>query len=153
MRILTKLHELFPRHIPIMTDWVWEEQKRIAKIRKEQRRIRRKEMFSKIADGIRSVIGAITGMAGYSIVWDATLAEDKAERDELYEKNAKLEREIAELKKRQATDFLADYEYAIMMSKEKTYPMIWNDGRWENRVRTVTFLSVPGSVPELTLKK
>jgi hypothetical protein len=110
-------------------------------------------MFSKIADGIRNCIGAITGMAGYAIVWESTLAEDKAERDELYEKNAKLEREIEDLKKRQVTEVLKDYDYAIMMSKDKTYPMIWNDGRWEQHVRTITFLSVPGSIPELTIKK
>lgn len=110
-------------------------------------------MWSKIADGIRHTLGAIIGMNGYTIVWENTLAEDKAERDELYEKNAKLEREIEELKKRQAEDFLQDYEYAIMVSKAKTYPLIWNDGRWEHHVRTVTFLSVPGSIPELTLKK
>ena len=110
-------------------------------------------MFSKIADGIRNVIGAITGMTGYSIVWDATLAEDKAERDELYKKNAKLEREINDLKNRQVGEVLRDYDYAILVSREKCYPMIWNDGRWEEKVRTVTFLSVPGSVPELTIKK
>lgn len=139
--------------IPRMTDWVWEEQKRIAQFRKEQRRNRRKEMFSKIADGIRHTLGAIIGMNGYTIVWESTLAEDKAERDELYAKNAKLEREIEDLKKRQVTEVLRDYDYAIMMSKDKTYPMIWNDGRWEQHVRTITFLSVPGSIPELTLKK
>ena len=148
-----KLHELFPRHIPIMTEWAWEEQKRIAKFEKEQRRIRRKKMFSKIADGIRHTLGAIIGMNGYTIVWESTLAEDKAERDELYEKNAKLEREIEDLKKRQVTEVLKDYDYAIMMSKDKTYPLIWNDGRWEQHVRTITFLSVPGSIPELTIKK
>ena len=110
-------------------------------------------MMSKITDGIRNCLAAIIGMVGYSIVSDYKLAEDKAERGELYEKNAKLEREIENLKKRQAEDCLADYDYAIMMSKAKTYPIIWNDGRWEQHVRTVTFLSVPGSIPELTIKK
>ena len=110
-------------------------------------------MMSKITDGIRNCLAAIIGMVGYSIVSDYTLAEDKAERDELYAKNAKLEREIDDLKKRQAEDFLADYDYAIMMSKAKSYPIIWNDGRWEQHVRTVTFLSVPGSIPELVIKK
>ena len=110
-------------------------------------------MMSKITDGIRNCLAAIIGMVGYSIVSDYSLAEDKAERDELYEKNAKLEREIEDLKKRQAEDCLADYEYAIMMSKDKTYPIIWNDGRWEQHLKTVTFLSVPGSIPELTIKK
>ena len=66
---------------------------------------------------------------------------------------SKLEREIEDLKKRQVTEVLKDYDYAIMMSKDKTYPMIWNDGRWEQHVRTITFLSVPGSIPELTIKK
>ena len=110
-------------------------------------------MMSKITDGIRNCLAAIIGMAGYSIVLDATLAEDKAERDELYAKNAKLEREIEDLKKRQAEDFLADYDYAIMMSKDKSYPIIWNGGRWEQHVRTVKFLSAPGSIPELIIKK
>ena len=110
-------------------------------------------MMSKITDGIRHILAAIIGMVGYSIVSDYKLAKDKAERDELYEKNAKLEREIEDLKKRQAEDCLADYDYAIMMSKAKSYPIIWNDGRWEQHVRTVTFLSVPGSIPELTIKK
>lgn len=110
-------------------------------------------MMSKITNGIRNCLAAIIGMVGYSIVSDYKLAEDKAERDELYEKNAKLEREIEDLKKRQAEDCLADYDYAIMMSKDKTYPIIWNDGRWEQHVRTITFLSVPGSIPELTIKK
>ena len=110
-------------------------------------------MMSKITNGIRNCLAAIIGMVDYSIVSDYSLAEDKAERDKLYAKNAKLEREIEDLKKRQAEDCLADYEYAIMMSKDKTYPIIWNDGRWEQHVRTVTFLSVPGSIPELTIKK
>ena len=109
--------------------------------------------MSKITDVIRNCLAAIIGMVGYSIVSDYKLAEDKAERDELYEKNAKLERKIEDLKKRQAEDCLADYDYAIMMSKDKTYPIIWNDGRWEQHVRTITFLSVPGSIPELTIKK
>ena len=110
-------------------------------------------MMSKITNGIRNCLAAIIGMVGYSIVSDYKLAEDKAERDELYEKNAKLEREIEDLKKRQVTEVLKDYDYAIMMSKDKTYPIIWNDGRWEQHIRTVTFLSVPGSIPELTIKK
>lgn len=110
-------------------------------------------MWNKITDGIRNTLGAIIGMAGYKIVWENTLAEDKAERDELYKKNAQLEREIGDLKKRQVTEVLKDYDYAIMMSKDKTYPVIWNDGRWEQHVRTITFLSVPGSIPELTIKK
>ena len=110
-------------------------------------------MWNKIADGIRHILASIVGMKGYSIVSDYELAKDKAEMDKLYAKNAKLEREIEDLKKRQAEDCLADYEYAIIMSKDKTYPIIWNDGRWEQHVRTVTFLSVPGSIPELTIKK
>ena len=110
-------------------------------------------MWNKITNGIRNCLAAIIGMVGYSIISDYKLAEDKAERDELYAKNAKLEREIEDLKKRQAEDCLADYEYAIMMSKDKTYPIIWNDGRWEQHLRTVTFLSVPGSIPELVIKK
>ena len=110
-------------------------------------------MMSKITDGIRNCLAAIIGMVDYSIVSDYELAKDKAERDKLYAKNAKLEREIKDLKKRQAEDFLADYDYAIMMSKDKTYPIIWNDGRWEQHVRTITFLSVPGSIPELVIKK
>ena len=110
-------------------------------------------MWNKIADGIRHILAAIVGMKGYSIVSDYELANDKAERDKLYAKNAKLEREIEDLKKRQAEDCLADYDYAIMMSKDKTYPIIWNDGRWEQHVSTITFLSVPGSIPELVIKK
>ena len=110
-------------------------------------------MMSKITNGIRNCLAAIIGMVNYSIVSDYELAEDKAERDELYAKNAKLEREIEDLKKRQAEDFLADYDYAIMMSKDKTYPIIWNDGRWEQHIRTVKFLSVPGNIPELIIKK
>ena len=110
-------------------------------------------MLNKIADGIRHTLGAIIGMVNYSIVSDYELAEDKAERDELYAKNAKLEREIEDLKKRQATEVLKDYDYAIMMSKNKTYPIIWNDGRWERHIRTVTFLSVPGRIPEITINK
>ena len=110
-------------------------------------------MLERITDGIRHTLGAIIGMNGYTIVWESTLAEDKAERDELYEQNAKLERVIEDLKRRQVTEVLKDYDYAIMMSKDKTYPMIWNDGRWEQHVRTITFLSVPGSIPELTIKK
>ena len=110
-------------------------------------------MWNKIADGIRKCLAAIVGMKGYSIVSNYELAKNKAERDKLYAKNAKLEREIEDLKKRQAEDCLADYDYAIMMSKDKTYPIIWNDGRWEQHVGTVTFLSVPGSIPELVIKK
>lgn len=110
-------------------------------------------MWNKIADGIRHILAAIVGMVGYSIVSDYELAKDKAERDNLYAKNAKLEREIEDLKKRQAEDCLADYDYAIMMSKDKTYPIIWNDGRWEQNLKTVTFLSVPDSIPELVIKK
>ena len=110
-------------------------------------------MWNKIADGIRHILAAIIGMKGYSIVSDYELANDKAERDKLYAKNAKLEREIEDLKKRQAEDFLTDYDYAIMMSKDKYYPIIWNDGRWEQHLKTVTFLSVPGSIPELVIKK
>ena len=110
-------------------------------------------MWNKIADGIRHILAAIVGMKGYSIVSDYELAKDKAERDKLYAKNAKLERETEDLKKRQVTEVLKDYDYAIMMPKDKNYPIIWNDGRWEQHVRTVTFLSVPGSIPELTIKK
>ena len=110
-------------------------------------------MWNKIADGIRNCLAAIIGIVNYSIVSDYELAEDKAERDKLYAKNAKLEREIEDLKKRQVEDCLADYDYAIMMSKDKSYPIIWNDGRWEQHVRTVKFLSVPGSIPELIIKK
>ena len=110
-------------------------------------------MWNKIADGIRHILATIVGMKGYSIVSDYELAKDKAEMDKLYAKNAKLEREIEDLKKRQAEDCLADYEYAIMMSKDKSYPIIWNDGRWEQHLKTVTFLSVPGSIPELVIKK
>ena len=110
-------------------------------------------MWNKITDGIRHILAAIVEKKGYSIVSDYELAKDKAERDKLYAKNAKLEREIEDLKKRQAEDCLADYEYAIMMSKDKTYPFIWNDGRWEQNLKTVTFLSVPGSIPELVIKK
>ena len=110
-------------------------------------------MWNKIADGIRHILAAIIGMKGYSIVSDYELAKDKAEMDKLCAKNAKLEREIEDLKKRQAEDCLADYDYAIMMSKDKTYPIIWNDGRWEQHVRTVTFESVPCSIPELVIKK
>ena len=136
-----------------MTEWAWEKQKEINRIEREMRKHRRKKMFERITDGIRNVLGAIIGMTGYSIVWDATLAEDKAERDELYKKNAKLEREIEDLKRRQVTEVLKDYDYAILVSRESYYPRIWNDGRFEEKVRTVTFLSVPGSIPELTLKK
>ena len=110
-------------------------------------------MWNKITNGIRHILAAIVGMKGYSIVSDYELAKDKAEMDRLYAKNAKLEREIEDLKKRQAEDCLADYEYAIMMSKDKTYPTIWNDGRWEQHLKTVTFLSAPGSIPELVIKK
>lgn len=110
-------------------------------------------MWNKITDGIRHILASIVGMKGYSIVSDYELAKDKAEMDKLYAKNAKLEIEIEDLKKRQAEDCLADYEYAIMMSKDKTYPIIWNDGRWEQHLKTVTFLSVPGSIPELVIKK
>lgn len=110
-------------------------------------------MWNKITDGIRHILAAIVGMKGYSIMSDCELAKDKAEMDKLCAKNAKLEREIEDLKKRQAEDFLTDYDYAIMMSKDKTYPIIWNDGRWEQHVRTITFLSVPGSIPELVIKK
>lgn len=110
-------------------------------------------MWNKIADGIRHILAAIVGMKGYSIVSDYELAKDKAEMDKLYAKNAKLEREIEDLKKRQAEDCLADYEYAIMMSKDKFYPIIWNNGRWEQHLKTVTFLSEPDSVPELVIKK
>ena len=110
-------------------------------------------MWNKIADSIRHILAAIVGMKGYSIVSDYELAKDKAEMDKLYAKNAKLEREIEDLKKRQAEDFLTDYDYAIIMSKDKTYPFIWNNGKWEQHVRTVTFLSVPGNIPELVIKK
>ena len=110
-------------------------------------------MWNKIANGIRHILAAIVGMVGYSIVSDYELAKDKAEMDKLSAKNAKLEREIEDLKKRQAEDCLADYEYAIVMPKDKTYPIIWNDGRWEQHLKTVTFLSVPGSIPELVIKK
>ena len=110
-------------------------------------------MMSKITNGIRNCLAAIVGMKGYSIVSDYELAKDKAERDKLYAKNAKLEREIEDLKKRQAEDCLADYDYAIMMSKDKSYPIILNDGRWEQQIRTVKFLSVPGNIPELIIKK
>ena len=110
-------------------------------------------MWNKIANGIRHILAAIVGMKGYSIVSDYELAKDKAKRDKLYAENAKLEKEIEDLKKRQVTEVLKDYDYAIMMSKDKTYPIIWNDGRWEQHLKTVTFLSVPGSVPELVIKK
>ena len=110
-------------------------------------------MWNKIADGIRHILAAIVGMKGYSIVSDYELAKDKAERDKLYAKNAKLERETEDLKKRQVTEVLKDYDYAIMMPKDKNYPIIWNDGRWEQHIRTVTFLSVQGSIPELIIKK
>ena len=58
-------------------------------------------MWNKITDGIRHILAAIVGMKGYSIVSDYELAKDKAERDKLYARNAKLEREIDDLKKRQ----------------------------------------------------
>lgn len=58
-------------------------------------------MWNKIADGIRKCLAVIIGMKGYSIVSDYELAKDKAKRDNLYAKNAKLEKEIEDLKKRQ----------------------------------------------------
>ena len=58
-------------------------------------------MWNKITNGIRHILAAIVGMVGYSIVSDYELAKYEAERYKLYTKNAELEKEIEDLKKRQ----------------------------------------------------
>lgn len=110
-------------------------------------------MFEKITDGIRHCLGAMVGMVGYSIVPDYELAEKDAEITRLTIERNGMEANWIREKKKKLEKYLDDYSYAILVGKGDVTPHLWNEGRFEPKVRTITFLAVPGSVPELTIKK
>ena len=51
------------------------------------------------------------------------------------------------------SDYLKLYKYAILVSNEHPYPILVNDGRIEQNVRTIRFESEPGCVPILKIEK
>lgn len=66
-----------------------------------------------------------------------------------------LEKEIEELKHQlsfKEEELLKKYDYAILVKNYKT--QLWNDGRFENKVRQISFDSNEnGYLPELTIWK
>ena len=110
-------------------------------------------MWNKITDGIRNTLRAIVGMVGYTIVEEYELARKDAEITRLTIERNGMEANWLREKKKKLEKYLDDYSYAILVGKNDVTPTLWNEGRFEPRVRTITFLAVPGSVPELTIKK
>lgn len=110
-------------------------------------------MLETIGTGIRNVIGAITGLRGYRLVWEGSLEHDAEEREELYEKLRRLEKKCEKLRRKKYNEFLGEYKYVIMVPYNGIHPILWNEGREEHNVRELDFHAEPNYIPELHIQK
>ena len=110
-------------------------------------------MWEAISSGIRNVIGAITGLRGYKLVWEGSLEHDAREREELYDKIHRLEKKYDKLRKKKYKEFLGDYKYAILVPYKSIHTELWNEGRIEEHVRAIDFHVEPNYIPELHIEK
>ena len=74
------------------------------------------------------------------------VARLRAERDDYRRRWLNKETEIA-------TDYLKDYQYAILMPLDGYVPKIWNQGRFEENIKEIEFSSGYRYYPELKIKK
>lgn len=49
--------------------------------------------------------------------------------------------------------FLDEYEYAVMLPKDKSYLRVWNNGRFEDGVKQIELSQEAGYVPYLKMIK
>lgn len=125
--LLTRLHKKFPHHIPIMTDYCYEQMKGDIKM------FITKREYERLCEDI---------------------AELRAKLEEEREKTRDAWEHFYALDRRQTNSFLRDYEIAVLWHKDKHCLDVWNNGRFEKGVRAVIFgQEGPGTVPSLTLQK
>lgn len=110
-------------------------------------------MLETIGTGIRNVIGAITGLRGYKIVWEGSLEHDEREREELYEKLRRLEKKCEKLRRKKYQEFLGEYKYVIMVPYNSITPVLFNEGRIEEHVYELDFHAEPNHIPTLHIQK
>ena len=77
------------------------------------------------------------------------------ENKKLREKNKKLRERYGELKFRlfSSTQYLDDFEYAVLLPKNSHTLKVWNDGRFEEKVVSVEVSQEAGSIPYFRIEK
>lgn len=79
----------------------------------------------------------------------------RKEYKRLCEENKKLKERYDELRFRviSSTHFLDDFDYAVLLSKDSYVLKVWNQGRFEEKVRYVEVGQEVDSMPYLKIEK
>ena len=80
---------------------------------------------------------------------------DRREYERLIEENEELRERYEELKFRvfSSTQYLDDFDYAVLLPKNSYTLKIWNQGRFEENVVSVEVSQEVGSIPHFRLEK
>ena len=80
---------------------------------------------------------------------------DGREYKKLVEENKKLRERYEELRFRvfSSTNYLDDFEYAVLLPKNSHTLKVWNDGRFEEKVVSVEISQEVGSIPYFRIEK
>ena len=80
---------------------------------------------------------------------------DGREYKKLVEENKKLKEKYEELRFRvfSSTNYLDDFEYAVLLPKNSHTLKVWNDGRFEEKVVSVEISQEVGSIPYFRIEK
>ena len=80
---------------------------------------------------------------------------DRREYERLIEENEELKERYEELKFRvfSSTQYLDDFEYAVLLPKNSYTLKVWNQGRFEENVVSVEVSQEVGSIPHFRLEK
>ena len=78
--------------------------------------------------------------------WQAKYEEERKEAYKAWNK-------YYELYENRLKDFLKDYEYGVLYSKDDTYVKVWNQGRFEKGVKEVELRQEVGFVPFFVIQK
>ena len=80
---------------------------------------------------------------------------DKRDYERLVEENKKLRAKYEELKFRvfSSTDYLDDFDYAVLLPKDSHTLKVWNQGRFEEKVVSVEVSQEAGSIPYFRIEK
>ena len=80
---------------------------------------------------------------------------NKKEYKRLVEENKKLRERYEELRFRvfSSTNYLDDFEYAVLLPKNSHTLKVWNDGRFEEKVVSVEVSQEVDSIPYFKIEK
>lgn len=77
----------------------------------------------------------------------------RAKYEDLRFKLAETKKEYIDIWTQHCRNFLDDYEYAVLLPKDTYTLKVWNDGRFEEKVREIEVSQEQGFIPHFRIEK